>query len=310
MLSICARLNSAVHPRLCGEHGLVCRSFLSASGSSPPVRGTPASRRDCRHLERFIPACAGNTRSGRRQGRIRTVHPRLCGEHQAAAAAAKILFGSSPPVRGTLRPARRGVTTPRFIPACAGNTSRTVARSVSATVHPRLCGEHACAMPEHSLILGSSPPVRGTQAVGEVHRHGGRFIPACAGNTRPVLPLRGRPTVHPRLCGEHAAFQDSCAPAGGSSPPVRGTRLHRRRHDHVYRFIPACAGNTDRAGRWKCARAVHPRLCGEHASTQTRKTRHTGSSPPVRGTPYCESTTAYSDRFIPACAGNTCRSKG
>ncbi len=52
-----------VHPRLCGEHyGKSCTK-VTLSGSSPPVRGTPAADDRRPDFVRFIPACAGNTAS-------------------------------------------------------------------------------------------------------------------------------------------------------------------------------------------------------------------------------------------------------
>ena len=52
---------STVHPRVCGEH--ICRPISPAAriGSSPRVRGT--HRLGCvpQAVNRFIPACAGNT---------------------------------------------------------------------------------------------------------------------------------------------------------------------------------------------------------------------------------------------------------
>ncbi len=52
---------ATVHPRLRGEHTAVSSNGFNATGSSPPARGTPASRSGRRGAERFIPACAGNT---------------------------------------------------------------------------------------------------------------------------------------------------------------------------------------------------------------------------------------------------------
>ena len=52
-----------------------------------------------------------------------------------------------------------------------------------------------------------------------------------------------------------------------------------------YRFIPACAGNTDYALMSDGSGAVHPRLCGEHYSLVASDEYQDGSSPPVRGTP-------------------------
>ena len=82
----------------------VSRSSIvsSLNGSSPRVRGTPVQLAPERVYYWFIPACAGNTRPGNRRPAPDTVHPRVCGEHEAVRAEP-----------------RRDL---RFIPACAGNT--------------------------------------------------------------------------------------------------------------------------------------------------------------------------------------------
>jgi len=71
----------------------------------------------------------------------------------------------------------------RFIPACAGN-SRDVSVDVrDHAVHPRVCGEQVRDSQSGKFCTGSSPRVRGTEALpnGEMQYH--RFIPACAGNS-------------------------------------------------------------------------------------------------------------------------------
>ena len=54
-----------VHPRVCGEHRPVAVVARCGNGSSPRVRGTRKQHADEPQLRRFIPACAGNTRSRR-----------------------------------------------------------------------------------------------------------------------------------------------------------------------------------------------------------------------------------------------------
>ena len=113
-----------VHPRVCGEHPDLAISSSISSGSSPRVRGTQQTGRTWNALARFIPACAGNT--GTRQFEVTTitVHPRVCGEHAVWMPVPKIRFISSPRVRGTRPQHLRLVPRARFIPACAGNTSK------------------------------------------------------------------------------------------------------------------------------------------------------------------------------------------
>jgi len=54
------RIQTAVHPRVCGERGDNRRAVAIVAGSSPRVRGTRASPPRSRPEPRFIPACAGN----------------------------------------------------------------------------------------------------------------------------------------------------------------------------------------------------------------------------------------------------------
>ena len=154
----------AVHPRVCGELGRPPTSATGCRGSSPRVRGTPAHSGRGDRRQRFIPACAGNSRAACVQGRRRAVHPRVCGELAGAAAAA--------------------VRVRRFIPACAGNSPTTAALGARSPVHPRVCGELETFEFEGVAVTGSSPRVRGTPPLARADEVFGRFIPACAGNSR------------------------------------------------------------------------------------------------------------------------------
>ena len=71
----------------------------------------------------------------------------------------------------------------------------------------------------------------------------GRFIPACAGNALDERAGCLGQSVHPRVCGERHTCAAAHVASCGSSPRVRGTRLHAVIHAHLERFIPACAGN-------------------------------------------------------------------
>ena len=50
--------------------------------------------------------------------------------------------------------------------------------------------------------------------------------------------------------------------------------------------------------------AVHPRVCGERKKRLADRRPFCGSSPRVRGTPWCRRRPGRTQRFIPACAGN------
>ncbi len=157
--------------------------MLYISGSSPRVRGTRAYVYAFQALIRFIPACAGNTNFLRRRGRGISVHPRVCGEHPCQESLARLYFGSSPRVRGTLFPCHIRHICCRFIPACAGNTLYIGGRNKAGAVHPRVCGEHPRMVKAFAPQFGSSPRVRGTPPYYASGKITNRFIPACAGNT-------------------------------------------------------------------------------------------------------------------------------
>ena len=200
------------------------------------------------------------------------------------------MTGSSPRVRGTPATAWTPRARPRFIPACAGNTSFARRRLPPAPVHPRVCGEHSFCSGMASCAAGSSPRVRGTRSRSRSRQTGH--------------------AVHPRVCGEHISMEAVHAGRTGSSPRVRGTPPGHGIPALRRRFIPACAGNTLPSRGSGSAPAVHPRVCGEHVSRISGTATESGSSPRVRGTRLTKNGNKSLPRFIPACAGNTCRRSG
>ena len=234
---------------------------------------------------RFIPACAGNSKSRAVASAGAAVHPRVCGEQCRGDPDGVFWAGSSPRVRGTAEGMGRNVHRVRFIPACAGNRRSCSRASFPRAVHPRVCGEQESKFWRRSMPAGSSPRVRGTAVRGAGCDCLGRFIPACAGN-RQVWRI----DIH------HGV---------GSSPRVRGTGLIGGCDKGVHRFIPACAGNSTTAPRRRGDHAVHPRVCGEQPRAPAARSTPFGSSPRVRGTASLIASAIVYSRFIPACAGNS-----
>ncbi len=243
----------------------MCGSRAKRYGSSPRPRGTRRWRLCDADRRRFIPASAGNTRWFWLTSLCPAVHPRVRGEHLSQFAARFIRRGSSPRPRGTLAatcPCRSG---PRFIPASAGNTRPAATAPAHNAVHPRVRGEHIAVKRNVLVSTGSSPRPRGTRPVPATNRRADRFIPASAGNTQAVLFSAWRPSVHPRVRGEHELLGEQHVRVLGSSPRPRGTPLVSTVFLLSRRFIPASAGNTTR-NSMKIARAsVHPRVRGEHS---------------------------------------------
>ena len=315
-----------VHPRVCGELYQQRCAQSRTVGSSPRVRGTrdgrdlgqlpgrfipacagnspPATVYEARAL-RFIPACAGNSRSAPSPPTAPPVHPRVCGELWSPPDATNVASGSSPRVRGTRVPASGNRAVARFIPACAGNSPWSGAGGDHHSVHPRVCGELCRSAAASAPSVGSSPRVRGTPPASSIEARRCRFIPACAGNSPGVRPLRGRargssPRVrgtrrHDPRRGRDERFIPACAGnsgdngrddlrCAGSSPRVRGTLSRHRRRRRARRFIPACAGNSRRARGTRLGFSVHPRVCGELSASRSSASSSSGSSPRVRGT--------------------------
>ncbi len=218
--------SGSVHPRACGEHGLV-----------PQI---------LRRAGRFIPAPAGNTATGWGSPRGTSVHPRACGEHRRA-------VRRSGPVR-------------RFIPAPAGNTPSPPPARAAIPVHPRACGEHANSTIGRVRCAGSSPRLRGTRPGADRFRRPERFIPAPAGNTAGGARGERDRAVNPRACGEHGGHHGKTnqsvrfipAPAGNTSctcQPLPPVAVHPR----------ACGEHHHRADRSEGLVGSSPRLRGTPA---------------------------------------------
>ncbi len=217
------RPRRSVHPRVGGEHIESGLREALAVGSSPRGRGT-LRRHDIRGGDRrFIPAWAGNTYFSSLRRTLRSVHPRVGGEHPGFQRNVVRFDGSSPRGRGTLQQMRRRTTKTRFIPAWAGNTATPAWPAMGLTVHPRVGGEHCCTRPAPRARIGSSPRGRGTRGIKQRLGHHGRFIPAWAGNTIDFELSARFGSVHPRVGGEHAARRLAAPRVDGSSPRGRGT---------------------------------------------------------------------------------------
>ena len=165
------------------------------------------------------------------------------GEHPPESGEVWVWDGSSPRGRGTYLSRPHNFPTCRFIPAWAGNISRGLVESPCHSVHPRVGGEHRYGRHCICSIAGSSPRGRGTCADLSCAPPLPRFIPAWAGNMRYRTTATTRPTVHPRVGGEHARGPTGTNSRAGSSPRGRGTfKTDDVIHDQG-RFIPAWAGN-------------------------------------------------------------------
>ncbi len=118
-------------------------------------------------------------------------------------------------------------------------------------------------------------------------------------------PAPSRPTAHPRSRGEHIRCRADGVCARGSSPLARGTPQFRCPQEPLVRLIPARAGNTSGALRFRRAAPAHPRSRGEHGTPSSGSLSVSGSSPLARGTHVSKAVPPKTVRLIPARAGNT-----
>ncbi len=156
-----------------------------------------------------------------------------------------------------------------------------------------------------SLLLGSSPPVRGAHGDRDTRKHHGGLIPARAGSTMSCSAPPIRFGAHPRPCGEHSLRARRMLSGWGSSPPVRGALASTLGLSISSGLIPARAGSTAMTIVFKLSQRAHPRPCGEHGSDHSTTRAVSGSSPPVRGAHRCAGLVNTPAGLIPARAGST-----
>ena len=288
-----------------GEHHHPPHRCSLNPGSSPHARGTPFSLSEETGNTRIIPACAGNTLVHVFVGSALRDHPRMRGEHICHAPASVATVGSSPHARGTLERQALEFALLGIIPACAGNTSFDSVACGQDQDHPRMRGEHLVMRYDTTKASGSSPHARGTRVVGIGVGLGLGIIPACAGNTTMTAPAAQEMRDHPRMRGEHTLVSRDDETIPGSSPHARGTPGVAEFEGFGGGIIPACAGNTTKAGPRRNLTRDHPRMRGEHEAQVIVLRRQHGSSPHARGTRNSNVNDGVKPGIIPACAGNT-----
>ena len=229
----------------------------------------------------------------------------MCGEHQNASRLSHGPLGSSPHVRGALRPSATIGLGCGIIPACAGSTLFCHRFFGRFRDHPRMCGEHRICCQSCKISTGSSPHVRGALVQDFLQGLSTGIIPACAGSTVSWRIRRPPCRDHPRMCGEHNRGSSFGQSHKGSSPHVRGARQACDDALQESGIIPACAGSTT-VGKTKLLFIWdHPRMCGEHELGDFAAFLDQGSSPHVRGALHDHRISILFLGIIPACAGST-----
>ena len=171
-------------------------------GLSPLARGTPILEFVIWTPMRFIPAGAGNSSSAFLCAVSKSVYPRWRGALSTIYPPLLNGTGLSPLARGTLplvscRPRKN-----RFIPAGAGNSNSYTDKSSKQTVYPRWRGELAVPLHQRVQNPGLSPLARGTRCCLYRTLRESRFIPAGAGNSKPIFTRLLLIAVYPRWRGE------------------------------------------------------------------------------------------------------------
>ena len=172
-----------VYPRWRGEHPRIIVNANMFCGLSPLARGTLRTVPAPVRRGRFIPAGAGNTKTGVTAFPRIPVYPRWRGEHGRWSNSQSEQSGLSPLARGTPRINTPSQCPARFIPAGAGNTPPSPRLRILVTVYPRWRGEHARGHAHNLRESGLSPLARGTRDSNQSNARRQRFIPAGAGNT-------------------------------------------------------------------------------------------------------------------------------
>ncbi|OAT45910.1 hypothetical protein M997_2542 [Proteus hauseri ATCC 700826] len=195
-------------------------------------------------LKRFIPVYTGNTDEAKRLFGGRPVYPRVYGEHITGVINVLVSIGLSPCIRGTHYPLLECHEHVRFIPVYTGNTVVSLSQSVNHQVYPRVYGEHIILLHDVVVFFGLSPCIRGTHIPQHFMMVLVRFIPVYTGNTHHQALKPIKPTVYPRVYGEHPPDKRQRDLDNGLSPCIRGTLIIYVKKLVSMRFIPVYTGNT------------------------------------------------------------------
>ena len=181
---------SADHPRGCGEHSLGQSTTPTAERSSPRMRGARGADAALAPVGGIIPADVGSTPFLAVMACAFWDHPRGCGEHMALNCAFFSRWGSSPRMRGAPAFLAWSRCHRRIIPADAGSTPAGRWCVSASRDHPRGCGEHTVPVVMTARACGSSPRMRGAQALRYAAAYRSGIIPADAGSTTAwVIPF-------------------------------------------------------------------------------------------------------------------------
>ena len=211
-----------VYPRVCGGSCPMAGRWTFRGGLSPRVRGKPLGIAAGVHLQRSIPACAGEAPQGDGISPPGGVYPRVCGGSFVPAPGWLDATGLSPRVRGKPTTAELEFPASGSIPACAGEACRRGTADPIGAVYPRVCGGSPAGRHRLHRKAGLSPRVRGKQPPVRVIPPVPGSIPACAGEAPGHICPLSLPRVYPRVCGGSGGAQRKAGSIRGLSPRVQG----------------------------------------------------------------------------------------
>ena len=211
--------------------------------------------------------------------------------------------GPAPRVRGNHRRDHQHQRGRGSIPACAGEPGSARAMTATGAVYPRVCGGTFDLILLVHSALGLSPRVRGNLRSAVDEDTPGGSIPACAGEPLVSITTAIAQGVYPRVCGGTVPRFGSPRNRRGLSPRVRGNHRTTAIGRGKTRSIPACAGEPFSCRSQGVVVEVYPRVCGGTGTGKGGTAWLTGLSPRVRGNRTESSAWDFSERSIPACAG-------
>ena len=190
-----------VYPRPRGGTRIDRNCSHEREGLSPPTRGNLLVEGEKAAARGSIPAHAGEPSSLDAPRRPSTVYPRPRGGTRFGERQLESVSGLSPPTRGNLYAVRASRTSPRSIPAHAGEPRSLSPPRLRSRVYPRPRGGTRHYPIEVLRRPGLSPPTRGNLRLRRVRRVVRRSIPAHAGEPAYGADAADPAAVYPRPRG-------------------------------------------------------------------------------------------------------------
>ncbi len=241
---------------------MIFRSPHWGNGLSPRERGNRDSLSPSSSSCGSIPARAGESLASARLTSVTRVYPRASGGTETMTGIPSTRNGLSPRERGNPIATHIGQSSPRSIPARAGEPAVRIRPNGTSTVYPRASGGTPV-LPDITLPVGGlSPRERGNHRILDRDELRGGSIPARAGEPYSASNIARRAAVYPRASGGTSESHSSTTDRSGLSPRERGNPFKRTATLIPMRSIPARAGEPPPL-RGRCAqRSVYPRASG------------------------------------------------